>query len=138
MERRRAHIWLGYFENENDLSNFVAEDPAYYADESDAEELYISEFAKTQGEHWMDHDFMEHGFEDGPQSFTEKFADYSYASEWIPQIVSRTDSAFLQRVNTLILFGIDAGYPGYRGIQPSSVNGGNFFLEYMGEVTYEL
>lgn len=62
MRTEISYFWFGRFESEEDYFDFVGEDETYYEDD-DFEEKYISEFAKSQSEHFLDHDFIESGFE---------------------------------------------------------------------------
>ena len=88
MKTETSHFWLGKFKSEEEYFDFVGEDNAYYEDD-EVEEKFISDFAKSQGENFLDHDFMESGFENEAISFEEKFLKYSYAKQWIAEVKKR-------------------------------------------------
>lgn len=130
-----SHFWVGHFKNGEDIANFVEENSDYYQeeDEDKLSEMYISEFAKSQGEHWLDHDFMEYGFEEGEESVAKKFAAYSYADQWSLELEDRIAAMHIRfPVNTLIMIT-------KREIAHAvTVANDDFKLFYVGTIAYEI
>jgi hypothetical protein len=132
MKRETYHFWVGTFDKENDFFDFVGENPNYYEDEEDLEYKYISKFAESQGENWIDNDCMECGFQDSNLSLTERFQDYSYSDKWIPEIERRIQQNKIDKVNSIV-------FVAKRAIKkPINVIQENFSLIYLGEVEYEI
>lgn len=131
MRTEISHFWLGKFTSEEEYFDFVGEDEAYYEDD-DYEEKYISEFAKSQGENFLDHDFIESGFENEAISFEEKFSKYSYADQWIAEVKNRLNNQNLEDINTLIFISKD------QIKNPVSVMNSKFDLLYIGEIEYDI
>jgi len=131
MRTEISHFWLGKFTSEEEYFDFVGEDEAYYEDDDD-EEKYISEFAKSQGENFLDHDFIESGFENEAISFEEKFSKYSYADQWIAEVKNRLNNQNLEDINTLIFISKD------QIKNPVSVMNSKFDLLYIGEIEYDI
>lgn len=138
MRTETSHFYVGYFPDEDDYFEFVGESENYYdededAAENDAEEKYISAFARSQGETWLDHDFMESVFNEEPVPLTEKFGDASYAEEWADELQRRIDaSGNTSEINTLVFISKDQIH------QPVSVKTDTFHLLYMGEIEYKI
>ncbi|MCC9062796.1 immunity 22 family protein [Flavobacterium piscisymbiosum] len=133
MRTEISHFWLGKFKSEDECFDFVGEDNTYY-EEDDIEEKYISEFAKSQGEIFLDHDFMESGFENEAVSFEEKFSKYSYADQWIAEVKNRLhdQKQNLEDINTLVFISKD------QIEKPVSVMNSKFDLLYIGEIEYNI
>ena len=131
MRTEISHFWLGKFKSEEEYFDFVGEDEAYYEDD-DYEEKYISEFAKSQGENFLDHDFIESGFENEAISFEEKFSKYSYADQWIAEVKNRLHDQNLEDINTLIFISKN------QIKNPISVMNSKFDLLYIGEIEYDI
>lgn len=132
MRKETSHFWVGRFEVTEDFQAFLEENDNYYQEQEDNKEVYLSEFAASQHQQWFDHDFMEVGFEDDDKPFAERFAGYSYAEQWMPQLQGMVDNELLQRSNALIF--ITAG----EIRQPVSVQGPGFVLHYVGQITYDI
>lgn len=132
MGTETSHFWVGRFENKKSYYDFVGERDDYYEDESKQNEKYISAFAESQAEHWLDHDFMESGFEEKGNGVTEKFKDYSYGEEWIATLEERTTSLKQEEINTMIMIRVD------QISNPTSVNGAGFYLVYVGTIEYAI
>lgn len=131
MRTEISHFWLGKFKSEAEYFDFVGEDEAYYEDD-DYEEKCISEFAKSQGENFLDHDFIESGFENEAVSFEEKFSKYSYADQWIAEVKNRLNNQNLEDINTLIFISKD------QIEKPVSIINSKFDLLYIGEIEYDI
>jgi len=131
MRTEISHFWLGKFKSEEEYFDFVGEDEAYYEDD-DYEEKYISEFAKSQDENFLDHDFIESGFENEAISFEEKFSKYSYADQWIAEVKNRLNNQNLEDINTLIFISKD------QIENPVSIINSKFDLLYIGEIEYDI
>lgn len=131
MRTEISHFWLGKFTSEEEYFDFVGENEAYYEDD-DYEEKYISEFAKSQSENFLDHDFIESGFENEAVSFEEKFSKYSYADQWIAEVKNRLNNQNLEDINTLIFISKN------QIKNPVSVMNSKFDLLYIGEIEYNI
>ncbi|MBF4483937.1 MULTISPECIES: immunity 22 family protein [unclassified Flavobacterium] len=133
MRTEISHFWLGKFKLEEEYFDFVGEDEAYYEDD-DYEEKYISEFAKSQDEHFLDHDFIESGFENEAISFEEKFLKYSYAKQWIVEAKERLMNLNqnLEEINTLVFISKN------QIKNPVSIMNSKFDLLYIGEIEYNI
>jgi len=131
MRTEISHFWLGKFKSEEEYFDFVGEDESYYEDEDD-EGKYISEFAKSQGENFLDHDFIESGFENEAISLEEKFSKYSYADQWIAEVKNRLNNQNLEDINTLIFISKD------QIENPVSIINSKFDLLYIGEIEYDI
>ncbi|MBE8725171.1 immunity 22 family protein [Flavobacterium hungaricum] len=135
MATESSHFWLGTFKTEKEFFDFFGEDQNYYSDkEDDNDEKYISEFAKSQGEYSVDHDFMECGFENDQISFEEKFSKYSYSSQWLAEAQKRLQNLGLnlEDINA-------AAFITSNEIKkPISIKNTNFNIIYIGEIEYEI
>ena len=125
-------FWIGTFDNSNDYFDLVGEDPEFYQDERDIDEKYISKFAKYQRENWIDHDFMESGFENGEDSFFERFKKYSYSDQWIKKLFEKANETDLSDINAVIF--IRKG----RIKNPISIVESKFTLRYVGQIEYNI
>ena len=130
--KESCDFWIGKFENSNEYFDFIGENPEFYKDEADISEKYISKFAKSQNENWIDHDFMESGYEDGQESFFEKFRKYSYSDKWMRNISEIIGEANLGDINTIVF--ITTG----RIKTPISVSEPKFTLRYIGQIEYDI
>ena len=132
MKRKTYQFWVGTFGNENDLFDFVVESPDYYEDEENLDDKYISKFAESQGENWIDHDCIECGFQDVNLSLTERFQDYSYSEQWLPEIEQRIKQNKIEKVNSIVFVA--------KGEikKPTDVKQENFSLIYVGEIECEI
>lgn len=132
MRTETSHFWFGKFKSEEAYFDFLGENETYYED--DEEEKYISEFAKSQSENFLDHDFMESGFENENVSFEEKFSPYSYSEKWLAEARERVvkQNQDPEKVNTVVFISKDQ-------IQkPISIQNSKFELIYIGEIEYEI
>lgn len=128
-----SHFWIGNFKNKYDFNNFFREDESYYDDEREIDEKYISEFAKSQDINWLEHDFLECGFEDKDISFEEKFSKYSYAEEWINELKKRMEQNRIDfQSNTIAFIAKD------KIEKPVSIKKSDFHLIYLGEIEYKI
>ena len=132
MNTEVSHFWVSYFDTEDDFFDFFGEDPDYYSDENDSDEKYISKFAKSQGENWIDHDFMECGFENTDVSITEKFKAYSYAKEWSLEIEQRIQKRQIEKVNSIVFVTKN------EISKPTDVLQDKYYLFYVGEIEYDI
>lgn len=132
MRKEICDFWIGNFESRDAYFNFFGEDPNFYEDEDDIEEKYISRFAESQGVNWIDHDFMESGFEDGNEAFIDKFKKYSYADQWIVEVSIKVKETDLKKINTIVF--ISKG----RIHKPVSVFTSAISLQYIGQIEYNI
>lgn len=133
MRTETSHFWFGKFRSEEDYFDFLGESETYYEND-DIEEKYISEFAKSQNEHFLDHDFMESGFENGDISFEDKFVGYSYGTQWISEAKERLMhlNKNLEEINTLVFISKN------QIMNPVSIVDAKLNLLYIGEIEYDI
>ena len=132
IRKENCDFWVGNLENIDDYFDFLGEDPEFFQDDTDIDEKFISKFAKSHGENWIDHDFMESGFENEESSFFEKFKKYSYSSQWISVLSDKAIRTDLININTIVF--ITEG----RIKEPTSVFGPKFTLQYVGQIEYNI
>lgn len=131
MNREVLDFWVGNFNSEEDFYEFVEEDEKFYLEE-DSDDVFVSKFAESQNTLWFDQDLIEYGFEDGNRGIYEKFAEYSFAEQWLPILINRLNEINLDfDINSLILIS--------RGQVPTPVSVENdfFSLTYIGGIEYE-
>lgn len=133
MKKEISHFWIGNFKSETDFYNFFGEDENYYEDERETDEKYISEFAKTQNQNWLDHDFLECGFENESISFEEKFSGYSYGDQWISELKSR-----IEQIKPGFEISSIAFVTKEKIANPASVKTQQYEILYVGEIEYEI
>lgn len=122
-------FWVGNFNSEEDFYEFVEEDENFYLEE-ESDEKYISRFAESQDIIWLDHDFVEYGFDDRNVGLYEKFAEYSFAEQWLPILVNRINELNLDfNINSIIF--LNKQIP-----KPVSVENELFSLVYIGGIEY--
>lgn len=130
--KETCDFWIGIFENSDDYFDFFGEDPMFFKDDADFDEKYISKFAKSQGENWIDHDLMESGYEIGEGDFVGKFEKYSYSDQWMTTVLKKTEETDIKGINTIVF--ITKG----RIKKPTSVFEQKFSLQYIGEIEYNI
>lgn len=123
-------FWVGNFNSEEDFYDFVEEDENYYLLE-ESDDTHISKFAASQDVVWLDHDFVEYGFEDGNRTIYEKFAAYSFAEQWLPILVNRLNEINLKFEVNAIIFLNKGQVP-----KPVSVENDFFSLTYVGGIEF--
>jgi len=75
---------------------------------------------------------MESGFENGNESFAEKFSKYSYSDQWIKVVADKIKEGNLGDINTVVFIR-------KRGIEnPISVSDRKFTLHYIGQIEYDI
>ncbi|WP_299178982.1 immunity 22 family protein [uncultured Chryseobacterium sp.] len=124
-------FWVGNFNSEDDFYQFVEENEEFYTEE-ESDNTYISKFAESQETVWLDHDFVEYGFEGGNRTIYEKFAAYSFAEQWLPILINRINEINIDfDINSLIF--LNQG----QIAKPTSVENDSFSLMYVGGIEYE-
>ncbi|WP_267405026.1 MULTISPECIES: immunity 22 family protein [unclassified Chryseobacterium] len=124
-------FWVGNFNSEEDFYDFVEEDEKFYLEE-DSDDVFVSKFAETQDTIWFDQDLIEYGFEDGNVSIYEKFANYSFAEQWLPILINRLNEINPDfDINSLVFVS------GGQVPKPVSVENDFFSLTYIGGIEYE-
>ncbi|PKB43052.1 immunity protein 22 of polymorphic toxin system [Cellulophaga sp. RHA19] len=131
MRTEKSHFWIGKFDSEDLYFDFVGEDDSRY-ELDDYDDVPVSKFAKSQGEIWIDHDFMESGFEKPNKDIKIQFDKYSYAYNWGKELEKRCSKLTQLENNTLIFINEN------QIEKPNSVNGNGFTLEYLGTIEYEI
>lgn len=124
-------FWVGNFNSEDDFYQFVEENEEFYTEE-ESDDTYISKFAESQKTVWLDHDFVEYGFEGGNRTIYEKFVAYSFAEQWLPILINRINEINIDfDINSLIF--LNQG----QIAKPTSVENDSFSLMYVGGIEYE-
>ncbi|GAA4111452.1 hypothetical protein GCM10022393_09160 [Aquimarina addita] len=129
MRTEKSHFWIGKFNSEKSYFDFVGEDKGRYELE-DYDDVPISKFAESQEEIWIDHDFMESGFEEPIGDLKKQFEKYSYSYHWGNELEKRC--AGLSEYNALI-FVNEAQIK-----KPNSFNTNECKLKYLGVIEYEI
>jgi len=122
----QIQIWVGNFENEMIFENFFVE---IYSENEDEP---ISHFSKSQNEGWLDHDFIEKGYDKSDLSFKDKFEQYSYSEKWISFVNDELRNRNLDNTNAIVLVSSDGELP--QITFPNSYYDKRIKLEYLGEV----
>ncbi|WP_326984671.1 immunity 22 family protein [Chryseobacterium sp. MYb264] len=131
MRRDTLDFWIGNFNSEEDFYEFVEEDEKFYLEE-DSDDVFVSKFAESQNTIWFDQDLIEYGFEDGNVGIYEKFANYSFAEQWLPILINRLNEINPDfDINSLIFVS------GGQVPKPVSVENDFFSLTYIGGIEYE-
>lgn len=131
MNTQVLDFWVGNFNSEENFLQFVEEDENYYLNEED-DENYISKFAESQDTIWFDGDLAEYGFENLSQNIYENFSEYSFADQWLPELVHKINELELKfDINTL-LFVSKGQIP-----KPVSLESDDFSMVYLGGIEIE-
>lgn len=130
MPKQRIQFWLGNFSSKELFDKFFEE--TYSSEDNDG---FISQFAKSQNEDWIDHDFLEIGFENEENSIKEKFANYSYAEFWIKELSNRATKIKLDKINSIVMLSYDGKIIAVKF--PKSFHSENIKLEYLDEIDFE-
>lgn len=113
-------IWVGFFEPGYQGKYFEEN----YDQDDDSP---ISEFAGDQGESWIDHDFMEIGFNDSPKDISDLVKGYSWSDKYVSELTLKVEESKIARYNSFVL--LDSG----QVKKPCSVNKKGIKLHYMGQ-----
>ena len=124
-------FWVGNFNNEDDFYNFVEEDENFYLEE-DSDDVFVSKFAESQSTIWFVQDLIEYGFADSNMGLFEKFADFSFAEDWLPILVQRINEMNLKFEINSLLFVSQGQIP-----KPTSIENDDFSLMYLGGIEFE-
>ena len=132
-----AHFWLGRFPNVERVAAYFHEVYDDCLDDADIDgedwrRTPLSEFARDQGEKWYDHDFMEHGFNPSAASIKELVAGHSYYDQYEDELTRRASELGLEGVNMFVFISED------QIARPRSVEGADYWLRYVGTVTYRI
>ena len=131
MRTEKSHFWIGRFESEELYFDFVGEDDSRY-ELDDYDDVPVSKFAESQGEVWIDHDFMESGFEAPQSSLAKQFDKYSYSYNWGRELEKKCVNLKSENTNALIFLNED------QISNPKSVEGHGFEITYVGVIEYEI
>ncbi|AXT59258.1 hypothetical protein D1816_02470 [Aquimarina sp. AD10] len=131
MRTEKSHFWIGKFESEKLYYDFVGEDDSRYELE-DYDDVPVSKFAESQGEIWIDHDFMESGFEKPIKDIKNQFKKYSYSYNWGTEFENRYSKLNESEYNTLIFINAD------QIKNPRSIKDTGIVLKYLGVIEYEI
>lgn len=131
MDTQILDFWVGNFKSEEDLERFADEDEQFYLEE-DSDDVYISRFAESQDTIWFDQDFIEYGFAEGDYTIYQKFADYSFADEWLPELMHKINECNLKFDINSLIFVSQGQIP-----KPKSVETDDFSLVYLGGIEIE-
>ena len=131
MDTQILDFWVGNFKSEEDLERFADEDEQFYLEE-DSDDVYISRFAESQDTIWFDQDFIEYGFAEGDYTLNQKFTDYSFADEWLPELMHKINECNLKFDINSLIFVSQGQIP-----KPKSVETDDFSLVYLGGIEIE-
>lgn len=131
MNTQILDFWVGNFNSEEEFLHFVEEDENYYLNEED-DDSYISKFAESQDTVWFDGDLAEYGFENLSQNIYDNFSEYSFADQWLPELVHKIIELELKFEINSLLFVSHGQIP-----KPVSVESDDFSLTYLGSFEIE-
>jgi hypothetical protein len=131
MNTQFLDFWVGNFNSEELFLQFVEEDENYYLNEED-DDNYISKFAESQDTVWFDGDLAEYGFENLSKNIYENFSEYSFADQWLPELVHKINLSELKFDINSLIFVSQGQIP-----KPVSVENDEFSLVYMGGIEFE-
>lgn len=122
--REVSHFFLGRVSNHSKYNSFLEERYGFDDD------IPLSKFCESQGEVFIDHDFMEIGSRDQESSLETFFKPYSYSDHWLHDVIKTAEEFELLDANVLLFLSkeeID---------RPRTVKGDGFELIYIGEFSY--
>ena len=129
MPNQLTHFWIGRFDNQPLFDNFFEE--TY----SEDEDVFISKFAESQNETWIDYDFLEIGFENNDKPIKDKFVNYSYAKHWIDELGQRIEHFKTPNINTIVMCNLDGNRSEIEF--PNSFKGEGYYIRYIGKIEFE-
>lgn len=120
MKKEISHIWLGEFKG-NAPEDFFEE----HYDREDDEPL--SAFAKSQGQIWYNHDFIEISYLDEPERVATLVDGHSYSEQYLQKVIIHAENLGIHKANVFVL--------AYKNeiMTPSTVEGVGYKLWYLGE-----
>jgi hypothetical protein len=133
-ERRTetCDFWIGVFPSEDAFSEYVGEDPRYYALVDTEDAVPLSRFIRDQGEDWFDHDLVEMGFKADAGSVAELVKGHSYADQYAEELARRANESGLSAANGFLFI------RGGEIAEPRSVTTVEFRFLYVGQITYRI
>lgn len=113
-------IWFGRFPSEGSVD-------AYFAEQYLEDDQPVSEFARDQGESFIDHDLMERSYRSPPvNDLRQALQEHSFAASYIERAVAAFSCRSVAAFDTLVLVWGGAVH------SPSSVISPAFSLQYLG------
>lgn len=126
MVEKRAHYWAGHFRDEETLNDFTEEQ---YGDDDKP----LSKFIGSQGQRWIDHDFMETHRIQTKSKLKKSLMLYSKTEAWKIEFDSVFKNYSEDGTYVLIMNQYDVDPP-YNIINtPQSYSDENILLKYFGE-----
>lgn len=129
-ETQTSHFWLGHFPSGERVAAYFTE--VYDDEDENREHTPLSEFARDQGESWYDHDCLEYGFNPSTSSVEELVTGYSYHEQYAPELTQRAAQLGLGSVNMFVFINES------EIAQPQSVEADDYWLRYVGTMTYRI
>jgi hypothetical protein len=80
----------------------------------------------------FDQDLIEYGFDNSNMGLFEKFADFSFAEDWLPVLVQRINEMNLKFDINSLVFVSQGQIP-----KPTSIENDDFSLTYLGGIEFE-
>jgi hypothetical protein len=138
-KRHIAHFWIGYCESDERLGALLSEKSRHAMMDEECERGFISEFGQSQNDQWYDHDFMEAGWETKGTSLAERFAEYSWSSEWANELARRAQELALNAPNCFIMLGGSPDRPGdWEVVTPRHIDAPGVTLRYAGRIEFDI
>ncbi len=128
MNKYKIDFWIGSFANLEAVSQFFRE-------QYDDEDKPLSRFAESQGESWIDHDFLEFGFEDGSLSIKDKFQKYSYSEHWLETIENLGRQLKINEFNAIVMCFYDEDRSQINN--PKSFFSDKYNMKYVGVIEFD-
>lgn len=153
-----SQFWVGYCDDPDEITDFFSED-AYYAklqnladkfdkgkidnveyekQERQLDDCPITDFAKSQGEKFIDHDFIEWRWEPECKPLNEMFSGTSWIEMWANLVTERAYGLGVEKINCFVMVGLNESVsPPQKIKKPSDIRLSSGSLVFIGEVTHD-
>ena len=121
-----CHFWVGR------LPEALANE--YFSEmyNEEDEDTHLSLFGRDQGEKWYDHDYLEYGYSETEVTIQKLVEGYSYSDQWAEEFARRVADAGLSGCNWFAFINQE------EVDQPRSVQGEDYWVHYLGTITYSI
>ncbi len=152
-----SQFWVGWCDDPDEITDFFSEEPYYarfneleaklangeidetiYAKrEEELDNCPITDFAKSQGERFLDHDFIEWRWEPDCKPLVEMFSGSSWVEMWAEKVEDRAKSLGVGKINCFVMIGLEEGVnPPQQVEKPCDIKLKSGTLVFIGEITH--
>jgi len=125
-------------ELETKLANGEIDDKEYDKREQELEDNPITEFAKSQGEQFIDHDFIEWRWEPDCKPLVEMFSGSSWVEMWAEKVKERAKDLGVGKINCFVMVGLDSGATPPQEVEKlCDIQLRSGTLTFIGEITHD-